>query len=275
MSAVSQRWVGRGNLPGAKAIVSIRRISKAVVRERTARTGETHQQAQIALSKQVPVHHFAPPATDRPCIGRCISEFSQADRDGYDGGSMVACARCPGSVCVECGRAPVEEPFARCEQCAETIGKYERTERLRRRCAGRRCISQDLARTSDSNSAVYTCDSCHGPICFCERQPVENVGDWCDTGCDSDYDDADYDYHYDDDGFDIRNPHEELREQVRYAVGLIVKLGGGTYRQVFARLYRAMGARLADASIDQLHAGLQHARDWEQQLRHKVGRASQ
>jgi hypothetical protein len=271
MSAVSQRRVECGHLPGAKAIVSIRRISKAAVRERMARTGETHQQAQIALSKQVPVHHLAPPDTDRPCIGRCISEFSQADHAGYDGGSMVACARCPGSVCAECGRAPVEEPLARREPCAETIGKYERAERLRRRCAGRRCISQDLARASDSNSAVYTCDSCHGPICYCGHQPVENVDDWCDIGCGSDYDD----YHYYDDGFDVRNPREELQDQVRYVVGLVVKLGGGTYRQVFAGLYRAMGVRLADASIDQLYAGLQHTRYWERQLRNKVGRASQ
>lgn len=257
----------RGHLPGAKAIVSIRRVSKAAVRERMARTGETHQQAQNALSKQVPVHHLVPPETDRPCVGRCASEFSQADSGGYDGGSMVVCARCPGSVCVECGRAPVEEPFARCERCTETIGKYELAERLRARCAGRRCISQDLAHTSDSDSAVYICDSCYEPICYCGHQPVENFGDWCHTGCD------DYDSDYDG-GFEALDHHEELQEQVRYAAGLIVKLGGGTYRQVFARLYRAMGARLADASTDQLHAGLEHARDGERQLRNKVGRAS-
>lgn len=233
-----------------------------------ARTGETHQQAQTALSKQVPAHYLVPPATDRPCVGRCASEFSQADGGGYDGGSMVACARCPGSVCVECGRAPVQEPFLRCERCAETIGKLERAERLRARCAGRRCISQDLAHTSDSDSAPYICNSCYEPICFCGHQPVENFGNWCDTGCD-DYD-SDYAPDYDD-GFAPRD-HHELQEQVRYAAGLIVKLGGGPRRQVFARLYRAMGARLADASIDQLHTGLEHARDWERQLRNKVDR---
>lgn len=211
----------------------------------------------------MPAHYLVLPATDRPCVGRWASEFSQAG-GGYDGGSMVTCAHCPSSVCVECGRAPVEEPFGRCERCAETIGKLERTERLRTRCAGRRCISQDLAHTSDSDSAVNICNSCYEPICYCGHQAVENFGDWCDTGCD------DYDFDYDD-GYEEAWDHHRLQEQVRYAAGLIVKLGGGPRRQVFARLYRAMGARLADASIDQLHAGLEHARDWERQLRNKAG----
>lgn len=227
-----------------------------------ARTSETYQQAQNALSKQVPVHPLVPPETDRPCLGRCASEFSQADRSGYDGGSMVVCARCQGSICVECGSAPVEEPFARCNRCAEAIDRHERAERLRARCAGRRCISQHLADPSyaDSDSAVNICNSCYEPICYCGRQPVENFLDWCDTGCNE------YDY-----GFEAQDRHD-LKEQVRYAAGLIVKLGGGTYRQVFARLHRAMEARLADASTDQLHAGLEQARNWERQLRDKVCR---
>ncbi|MFC0439650.1 hypothetical protein [Kutzneria buriramensis] len=78
---------------------------------------------------------------------------------------------------------------------------------------------------------------------------MEAFGDWCDTGC--------YDYDY---GSETRE-HYELQGQLRYAAGLIVKLGGGTRRQVFARLHRTMGARLADASTEQLHAGLEQAHD--------------
>lgn len=119
------------------------------------------------------------------------------------------------------------------------------------------------SRHSDSDSASFICDSCYEPICYCGHHPVENLFGWCDTGCD------DYDYGYYDDGSEARD-HHELQEQVRYAAGLIVKLGGGTYRQVFAGLHRAMQAKLGDASTDQLHTGLSHARDWARRLRNKV-----
>jgi hypothetical protein len=226
-----------------------------------AQTGETHQQAQSALSKQVPEHHLLPPETDQPCVGRCISEFRQADRDGHDGGSMVTCARCLGNVCVACGNAPVDEPFAQCERCNAIIARQERADERRARCAGRRCISRALAGTSDSDSASQFCDSCHEPVCFvCQRQPVVWCFELCDTGCDID------------DGYgsevDIETQYRrELREEVDYVVGLIVKLGGGTRRQVFARVQRAMRVRLAGATSEQLYAVLQEAGGWIGQLR--------
>lgn len=231
------------------------------MRKRMAQTGETYQQAQSALSKIVPPHYLLPPDSDRPCVGRCESEFSLADRGGWDEGSMVACARCPGSVCVECGHAPVEEPLARCERCAAAIEGWQRAERLRARCASRRCVSRARAGTSDSEWASNICDACDEPICWCGDAPVENIGEWCDRGCD---------YYYDEDWADEQQRHE-LRQQFDYAVGLLVKLGGGTRRQVFARLHRVMQAKAADATIDQLHAGIEHAGTWERQLRAKNG----
>jgi hypothetical protein len=249
--------------------VSVRRVPKAAVRARMAQTGETHQQAQSALSKQVPEHHLLPPETDQPCVGRCISEFRLADRSGRDGGSMVTCARCLGNVCVACGNAPVDEPFAQCERCSAVIAWQERADQRRARCAGCRCISQALARTSDSDSASEFCDSCHEPICFqCQRQPVVGCFEICDTGCA-----VDHGYGSED---DIEAQYcQELREEVDDAVGLIVKLGGGTRRQVFARVHRAMQARLADATSEQLYAVLQEAGGWIWQLRNGGGRTGE
>lgn len=225
-----------------------------------AETGETYQQAQIALAKLSPVQSSIPQESDRPCVGRCESEYLSADRQGRDGGSMIACAHCPGAVCVECGTAAVEEPFARCEQCASVIERWERAERLRSRCAGRRCISKSRAGTADSDSADHICDSCDGPICWCGYSPVEDWWGWCDHGC--------LDDKRSDEWSDQQERHD-LQQQFEYAAGLIVKLGGGTRRQVFAQLHKIMKAKLPDASIEQLMTAVEHARDWERRLRAK------
>jgi hypothetical protein len=221
-----------------------------------AETGETYQQAQTALSRVVPRHFVMPPADDEPCVGKCQSEFSLAGEAGSDGGSMVACGRCPGSVCVACGCRPVAEPFARCERCEEEVGGWETAERLRERCAGRRCVSRARAGTSDSDSASNICDSCDEAICWCGEEAVEDIFDWCGRCWSSEPD------LYDDD-----QDRRELEEAFHYAAGLIVKLGGGTRRQVYAQLCRSMRVKVGDATVDQLRDGLSHADQWERRLR--------
>ncbi|MBB5801225.1 hypothetical protein F4560_000993 [Saccharothrix ecbatanensis] len=175
---------------------------------------------------------------------------------------MVACGRCPGYVCVECGRVAVEEPFMRCERCDEAIETWERFERLRARCAGRRCVSRARAGTSDSDSADSICDSCDEPICWCGAEPVDFYGGWCD-----------HDHGWSDDSeWSEHQDRHNLQRRFDYAVGLIVRLGGGSRRRVFARLHRAMRAKVADADIDQLREGIEHAGDWERKLRANTGR---
>jgi hypothetical protein len=97
--------------------MTTRRVPKDAVRTRMASTGESYQQALAAVRAQVPEQHLLP-QDDGPCVGRCLSAFL-ATIDGPGGGPMTDCARCPGQVCLDCGRAPVETALARCAGCEE------------------------------------------------------------------------------------------------------------------------------------------------------------
>jgi hypothetical protein len=242
--------------------MSTKRIPRQVVRARMAETGETYQQALAALDLQVPDHHLLTPPDDTDCVGRCLSQFLAADAGGDDGGSMIECAYCPGSVCVECGRSPVAEPFACCATCEALLEGARRREQLALRCNGRTCISRRLAGTSDSDSASVTCESCGWPICFCGSVPVETPQSFCDQcdRLDDGYDDVAEIWEED----DRRQALEWLRDLAR----LIVVEGGGTRRQVHARLGRALGQRhWNDADLEALYTAVSLAQDWLQQLR--------
>jgi hypothetical protein len=97
--------------------VTTKRVPKDAIRARMAATGETHQQALAAIRAQVPERHLLAP-DDGPCVGRCLSQFLAAEAQGRDSGSMVDCAKCPGNVCVECGRAAADAAFACCPACS-------------------------------------------------------------------------------------------------------------------------------------------------------------
>lgn len=142
---------------------------------------------------------------------------------------------------------PVDEPFARCERCAVAIHKYEWTNGvvhyarvtvafpeplLRRRIRTRRPSSASPAtsRSASSADANQWRDSSRRATPAVKSTTAATAAR------------ASTKQHT------ARTPQEE----VHYTVGLIVKLGGGSYRQVFARLHSAMHAKLAEASVDQL-----------------------
>ena len=245
--------------------MSSNRIPKQVTRTRMAQTGETYQQALVAIRAQVPATHLAVP-DDGPCVGRCLSVFLANDADGQDGGSMLDCACCPGLVCVYCGRANVAEPYGQCDSCTDALDelareqrRHDRDQRLAARCAGRLCISEARAGVSDRDSATFYCHTCGEPICFCGQRPVENPLDFCNS-CDV------YEK-----GWEERSREEyrrQLVEQLEYQVGLVVKLGGGRYRDVRRTLVKQLSVRdPADAEAEELEQAVHDANCWIQRLR--------
>ena len=172
---------------------------------------------------------------------------------------MVDCAYCPGAVCVECGRAPADEPFARCDSCAQAIERLQREQRLRERCAGLRCISREPADRErgyfdSSDGASWYCASCDESICPCGT-PTDDGGLCERCGLDGEPDDWEM------------QERDRLLQYLHYDAGLIVRLRGGTYPQVYARLAAAVGSRMAEASYEQLCDGLDAARQWVSELR--------
>ncbi len=242
--------------------MTTRRVPKDAVRTRMARTGESYQQALAAIRAQVPQRHLLPP-DDGPCVGRCLSAFL-ATMDGAGGGSMTDCARCPGQVCVECGRAPVETALARCAGCEEALATIARDRRLAERCAGRTCISRLHAGTSDADSACTTCDSCWEQICLCGRAPVEEPDVLCDR-CEAMHDEGDW---------WVEKDRQDLLERLDYLAGLIAKLGGGKRRAVHHALRGQLASRRDDADYDELYDAVRYAEKWVERLRAADGRVA-
>ncbi|MEU7823065.1 hypothetical protein [Catellatospora sp. NPDC049133] len=230
------------------------RLPKSAIRARMAATGESYQQASTALLRQVPSSWIQPPPCDVDCVGRCESVFLANDRAGRDGGSMTACAACPGVVCFECGRQPVKAPMERCGTCAAEVERASVDARLAARCAGRVCISSARAGTSDADSAALTCETCGDPIClFCQHRPAPDRWQSC-TECVIDH------------GWSEDLEAREVRDALHYLAGLIVHRGGGSYRAVYARLGAWAGARLGEAGLEQLERCLRQAEDWAGRL---------
>jgi hypothetical protein len=243
--------------------MTTRRVPKDVVRARMAATGESYHRALAAVRAQLPERHPLPP-DDGPCVGRCLSAFL-ATADARDGGSMTDCVHCPGQVCVECGRAPVDTAFACCPGCADALAKIGREQRLAARCAGRTCISRQHAGTSDSDSASTTCNSCWEQMCFCGWVPVEPPEIWCDR-CAEANDEGDW---------WIEPDRQRLLEELDYLAGLIAKLHGGKRRAVHHALTRALGVRRrTDATLEQLYDANEYARKWVERLRSTDRRAA-
>ncbi|MEV0453832.1 hypothetical protein [Catellatospora methionotrophica] len=226
------------------------RLPKSAIRARMAATGESYQQAASALLRQVPDSWTQAPLDDVDCVGRCESVFLASDRAGRDAGSMTACAACPGAVCFECGRQPVKAPMERCDSCAGEVERAAVEATLVARCAGRTCVSRNHARTSDADSAMMTCEPCREPIClFCQRRPVSDWFQSC-TECVIET------------GWSEDLAVLEVRRDLHYLAGLIVRRGGGSYRTVYARFGAWAGARLSEARLEQLDRCMWQAQNW-------------
>ncbi|MFI1195353.1 hypothetical protein ACH4T9_19140 [Micromonospora sp. NPDC020750] len=233
-------------------------VLKRLVRARMASTGETYQQALAAIRADVPPHHLHAPDGDI-CVGRCRSTFLAAADAGHDGGSMVDCAHCPGAVCLECGRAAVEEAFGRCLPCNQGVDRMARNQRLAQRCGGRACISGD--QLGDTGDFAFTiCGACDEAICHdCGQQPVEHPATLCDIcNAHSPYEGV----------WDERDDRRRQLQRLEYLAGLVVKLGGGTYREVYRALGWTLGPGWRDsASYDDLHRATTYAEEWAFRLR--------
>jgi hypothetical protein len=231
-----------------------KRALKALARRRQMETGESYQEALATIRSSESGRMYLPAPSTSPCVGQCQSDFLAADAAGRDAGSMVDCAHCLGPVCVECGRAPVAEAFASCGTCRTARTASERDARLAARCAGRTCVSSELAGTSDADSASFTCESCCDWICLgCGRVPVEDSLDFCDR-CGEDAD-----------GVDPRWEKEDREQLLACLDDLVIRIarrGGGTLRQVRRVLDKSLGARRTDASYEQIHNTVTHAADW-------------